>query len=217
MNKVVNGWWLLPVFTLGIGIIIAITTQSSQTSTVVNASVQPTVAAPAKQLVVTQVALPPAPVAYQPTLTATIENNRVVVEKQPVRPKSTSNELASNSTSQHDESDGLNAQQSKLAAQFSQVMQDMADEEAQPKPAAKLHAQPLTLYPQWYQDLVPELEFSSHIYSSNANDRWVKVNDQVVKEGELINSAMRLVDIEPQQVIIEMQQRRFSLPALSSW
>lgn len=217
MNKVVNGWWLLPVFTLGIGIIIAITTQSSQTSTVVNASVQPTVAAPAKQLVVTQVALPPAPVAYQPTLTATIENNRVVVEKQPVRPKSTSNELASNSTSQHDESDGLNAQQSKLAAQFSQVIQDMADEEAQPKPAAKLHAQPLTLYPQWYQDLVPELEFSSHIYSSNANDRWVKVNDQVVKEGELINSAMRLVDIEPQQVIIEMQQRRFSLPALSSW
>lgn len=214
MNKVINGWWLLPVVTLSMGIVLAVTTQPLNNDIAVH---QPIKDDAIKALTITQVALPPKPVVYQPTLTATITNNRVVVEKQQRKVTTSTTEAMKTHASNSDALGPLNASQSKLAQQFSQVMQDMANEKTQPKPAVKLHAQALTLYPQWYQDLVPELEFSSHIYASDGNDRWVKVNNQVVKEGELINSTMRLVKIEPQQVIIEMQQRHFSLPALSNW
>ena len=144
---------------------------------------------------------------------AKLDNDRVVVEK-----TQTTRERDPNPQSTTDNTNAeLTTAQSQLAQQFSQVMQDMANEKEEPSQGAKLHAQALTLYPQWYQNLVPPLEFSSHIYASDANERWVRVNEQVVKEGELIDSNMRLVRVEPQEVVIEMQQRQFTLPALSSW
>jgi hypothetical protein len=162
------------------------------------------------------VALPPAPIIYQPILTASIKNNRVVVSKD----KRAANTTLTTHKSKRDEDNKFNdikTNQSALAAKFNQVMLDIENEKKQPQPTAKLHAQALSMYPKWYQNLVPDLEFSYHIYASDVNERWVRVNNQVVKEGELINADMRLVTIAPQQVIIEMQQRRFSLPALSSW
>ena len=105
---------------------------------------------------------------------------------------------------------------SDLVNRFNQASADMAADELKATTVTQ-HPKALTRYPQWYQDLVPSLDFSSHIYSSEKQDRWVKVNQQVVKEGELINSELRLVGITPEEVIIELQQRQFTLPALSSW
>lgn len=227
MNQSFNSWWLLPLVTLGCGIAIAVfnhtptPTISAATESLQQVPMrQPVSAAQTTNtpLQVTQVSLPPEPLPYQPRLTAKLKNDRVVVEKEPapttMQPKPATDTAVVENASQKGQ---LTASQSKLAQQFSQVMQEMANEEAAPKSEVKLHAQPLTLYPQWYQDLVPALEFSSHIYASEADDRWVRVNDQVVKEGELINANMRLVRVEPQEVVIEMQERHFTLPALSSW
>jgi len=210
-------WWLLPLITLVLGSIAALTVHRSipATPVIIVPIEKPSVTE--NNLLITQVALPPAPIVYQPTLTATIENNRVVVNKDK---RDRTDKLSSTVVDNRNKDSALKnvtAEQSALAAKFNQVLNDMANEKTKPQPTAKLHAQALTLYPQWYQNLVPDLEFSSHIFSSDVNERWVRVNNQVVKEGELINSDMRLVAIEPQQVIIEMQQRRFILPALSSW
>lgn len=215
MNQSLNSWWLLPLVTLACGIGLAVV--SHQPSNTTQELVQKTPAQIAEQQVmpitVTQVALPPAPAQYQPKLIAKLDNDRVVVEK-----TQTTKERAPNPQSTTDNTNAeLTTAQSQLAQQFSQVMQEMASEKEEPPQGAKLHAQALTLYPQWYQNLVPPLEFSSHIYASDANERWVRVNEQVVKEGELIDSNMRLVRVEPQEVVIEMQQRQFTLPALSSW
>lgn len=217
MNKSFNAWWLLPVITLVLGSLAAFTIERKVSEKqLIDAPVaQEKEPLTANKLLVTQVALPPAPIIYQPTLTATIENNKVVVSKE--NSLTTSTRVPKQKRHTDDGFKKVHSDQSALAAKFNQVMQDMENEKKQPQPTAKLHAQALTLYPQWYQDLVPDLEFSSHIYSSNVNERWVRVNNQVVKEGELINADMRLVTIEPQQVIIEMQQRRFSLSALSNW
>jgi len=217
MNKSFNMWWLLPLITLVLGSIAALTVHRSipATPVIIVPIEKPSVTE--NNLLITQVALPPAPIVYQPTLTATIENNRVVVNKDK---RDRTDKLSSTVVDNRNKDSALKnvtAEQSALAAKFNQVLNDMANEKTKPQPTAKLHAQALTLYPQWYQNLVPDLEFSSHIFSSDVNERWVRVNNQVVKEGELINSDMRLVAIEPQQVIIEMQQRRFILPALSSW
>ncbi|MGB0836299.1 MAG: general secretion pathway protein GspB [Psychrobium sp.] len=233
MNQSFNSWWLLPLATLGCGIAIAVfshtptPTISAATESLQQVPMQQPVSAAQTTntpLQVTQVSLPPEPLPYQPRLTAKLKNDRVVVEQEraptTIQPKPATNAAVVDGSSRVEDSSQagqLTASQSKLAQQFSQVMQEMANEEAAPKSEVKLHAQPLTLYPQWYQDLVPALEFSSHIYGSNADDRWVRVNDQVVKEGELINANMRLVRVEPQEVVIEMQERHFTLPALSSW
>lgn len=245
MNQSFNSWWLLPLITLGCGIAIAVfnhtptPTISAATESLQQVPMQQPVSAAQTTntpLQVTQVSLPPEPLPYQPRLTAKLKNDRVVVEQEraptTIQPKPATNAAVVEDFSRVKDSSRvedsshvkdsvqagqLTASQSKLAQQLSQVMQEMANEEAAPKSEVKLHAQPLTLYPQWYQDLVPALEFSSHIYASNADDRWVRVNDQVVKEGELINANMRLVRVEPQEVVIEMQERHFTLPALSSW
>lgn len=233
MNQSFNSWWLLPLVTLGCGIAIAVfnhtptPTISAATESLQQVPMQQPVSAAQTTntpLQVTQVSLPPKPLPYQPRLTPKLKNDRVVVEQESalttIQPKPATNAAVVEDFSRVKDSvqaGQLTASQSKLAQQFSQVMQEMANEEAAPKSEVKLHAQPLTLYPQWYQDLVPALEFSSHIYASNADDRWVRVNDQVVKEGELINANMRLVRVEPQEVVIEMQERHFTLPALSSW
>ena len=165
-------------------------------------------------LSVTEIALPPEPVFVEPVLTATIKNNRVVLSNDS---ETKIVESVPDITRVNIENVDLD-ESSALASKFSQVMQEMANEaQDSPHDADKLHAQTLTQHPQWYQDLVPELDFSSHIYASDKNERWVRVNNQVVQEGELITSTMRLISIEPQQVIIEMHERRFTLPALISW
>ena len=215
MNQSLNSWWLLPLVTLACGIGLAVVSQqpSNTPQELVPKTPAQTVEQQVMPLTVTQVALPPAPAPYQPKLIAKLNNDRVVVEK-----TQTTKERDPNPQSTADNTNAeLTTAQSQLAQQFSQVMQDMANEKEEPPHGAKLHAQALTLYPQRYQNLVPPLEFSSHIYASDANERWVRVNEQVVKEGELIDSNMRLVRVEPQEVVIEMQQRQFTLPALSSW
>jgi len=211
MNRSFNIWWLFPVATTILGSMLAVVLHES--STVISAKVIPATAPVLQELSVKKVALPPAPIAYQPTLTASLHNDKVMVKSSS---QNTSSKKKTETTSKTNDV-VLSAEQSALAKQFSQVMQEMVDEDKAPKVEETLHAQALTLYPQWYQNLVPALEFTTHIYASEKNERWVRVNNQVVKEGELITSEMRLVSIEPQQVIIEMQKRRFTLAALSSW
>jgi len=211
MNKF-NLWWLLPLVSLAAGIVggqLFFSSSKGAQSTILAAK-QHTQGSLVKQpsiqtLQVVQVALPPVPV-YQPQLSAKIVNNQVLVtnESEPEHP-------SQNTIRVEDKENSL------LAQRFNQVLADMEREQEQGMPIAKLHSQPLTRYPQWYQDLVPSLEFTEHIYSSKKNESRVRINNQIVKEGELINDRMRIVKIEPQQVIIQMQQRQFSLPALSSW
>ncbi|GAA5216928.1 general secretion pathway protein GspB [Corallincola platygyrae] len=84
-------------------------------------------------------------------------------------------------------------------------------------PLMPLNVPPLTEYPQSWQDAVPSLSFSQHIYSSDANKRWVKVNGKTLYEGDRIEGGLVLERIEPQAVIMSLQGEYFSLPALSDW
>jgi len=204
MTTQFNPWWLLPVTTLALGLLAGQYYFSSAPAPVAQViSTPPSIETNSTPIFeVVTVALPPAPV-YQPQLEATIVNNKVVVHKEQTKARVATEK---NQTIDND---------SLLAQRFNQVLTEMDNEQQQP--VSKLHPQALTLYPQWYQDLVPPLEFTEHIYSSEGNDSRVRVNNQIVKEGELIDSRMRIVKIKPQQVIIQLQQRQFSLPALSSW
>ena len=216
MIKQINYWWLLPVVTAIGGGLVAWQLYPQPNPEVI-VLVDNKVEQSTTSLSVTRVAMPPmpthSPVAYQ----ATLDKKAPKVKPEVKQIKSVAQvekiEQAEQALTVREQSGAS----SELAARFNQALADMVAEEESPQPAVILHPQALTRYPQWYQDLVPSLDFSSHIYSSDKSDRWVKVNQQVVKEGELINANLRLVLITPEQVIIEMQQRQFSLPALSTW
>jgi len=166
-----------------------------------------------KQIVTKTVALPPPyiePVSYQPTLKKKPRAAATLTSK-------TVTEPAQSATLKLDKLSEQGGVTADLAQRFSQALADMETEQVNDPLPQKLHPQALVHFPQWYQDLVPPLQFTSHIYSSDDSERWVKVNRQVVKEGELINADLRLVKVTPEQVIIEMQQRQFTLPALTDW
>ncbi|WAJ69130.1 general secretion pathway protein GspB [Catenovulum adriaticum] len=75
----------------------------------------------------------------------------------------------------------------------------------------------LTELDESFQSQIPSLNFQTHIFSSEANKAWVKVNGNIVKEGDNIAQGLRLRKITPQDVILEYKQKTFSLPALSTW
>lgn len=235
MANRINYWWGLPVATAFVGVSVALVlfpkSQSVTLKTEALESITPDISLPVtsktlsstEPLMVQTVALPPVPKIEPVQYQARIVKNRVELEANPSRrlpAKQPETKPAARSEAKSVDLEQLATEgeiSTDLANRFSQALAEMKADEAKGVQSAQLHPKALTRYPQWYQDLVPALEFSSHIYSSDKDSRWVKVNRQVVKEGELINADLRLIQVTPEQVVIEMQQRQFTLPALTSW
>ncbi|GAB3528192.1 general secretion pathway protein GspB [Photobacterium alginatilyticum] len=67
------------------------------------------------------------------------------------------------------------------------------------------------------QNRIPPLNFETHIYSSVANSRWVKVNGREAFEGDEIAPGVVLRRIEPRQVVFDFESYLIEMPALSEW
>ncbi|MFC1502743.1 general secretion pathway protein GspB [Pseudomonadota bacterium] len=67
------------------------------------------------------------------------------------------------------------------------------------------------------QNRMPKLDFQTHIYSSTANSRWVKVNGREAFEGDELASGVILRRIEPRQVVFDFESYHIVMPALSEW
>jgi general secretion pathway protein B len=67
------------------------------------------------------------------------------------------------------------------------------------------------------QTQIPAMAFSAHMYSSNRDGRWVRVNGRRLVEGDFIAEGLQLVNIEPQKVILSFQDEVFTMNALSDW
>lgn len=75
---------------------------------------------------------------------------------------------------------------------------------------------PLIDMPTWLQNSVPKLSFEMHIYASNGQG-WVRVNGRERYEGDYIADGLKVITIEPQDVVLSYQGEVFSLPSLSTW
>lgn len=64
---------------------------------------------------------------------------------------------------------------------------------------------------------MPAMVFAQHMYSSNDAQRWVRVNNRRLGEGDAIDQNVTIVRIEPQHVILSFQGREFKMNALSDW
>jgi general secretion pathway protein B len=67
------------------------------------------------------------------------------------------------------------------------------------------------------QTQIPSMAFSAHMYSSERQERWVRVNGRRLVEGDFIAENLRLVNIEPQKVILSFKDEVFTMNALSDW
>ncbi|MFQ3198220.1 MAG: general secretion pathway protein B, partial [Paraglaciecola sp.] len=54
----------------------------------------------------------------------------------------------------------------------------------------------------WVLTKLPAMVFTAHMYASNPQDRWVRVNDVRMVEGDMIASKVQIQSIEPQHVIL---------------
>ncbi|WP_347230769.1 general secretion pathway protein GspB [Vibrio sp. 10N.286.49.B3] len=64
---------------------------------------------------------------------------------------------------------------------------------------------------------LPKMNLQTHMYSSDANRRWVKINGKEYQEGDWIEAELQLLTISAQSVTVEFNQQQIKLPALYDW
>lgn len=64
---------------------------------------------------------------------------------------------------------------------------------------------------------LPSMAFSAHMYASNDDERWVRVNGKRLREGEFVEDGLRVVKIESQHVIMSFRDEEFIMAALTDW
>ncbi|WP_341659621.1 general secretion pathway protein GspB [Vibrio sp.] len=78
-------------------------------------------------------------------------------------------------------------------------------------------ASDLALNSREWQGKLPPLNFQTHVYSSNPNKRWVKVNGTEYREGDWINDNIQLQNIDSQHSTITFNGTEIQVPALYDW
>lgn len=76
---------------------------------------------------------------------------------------------------------------------------------------------PLGQMPTWYQDSLPALHFTLHMYSSSPQDSWVRLNGNDYYTGEQTDEGLIIEKILSQKLILQYQGERFSMKALTNW
>lgn len=64
---------------------------------------------------------------------------------------------------------------------------------------------------------VPNINYSSHVYSSNSANRTVRLNSRDLREGSWLTEDIEIVEILQNEVIMRVGPQSFSLKALSDW
>lgn len=69
-----------------------------------------------------------------------------------------------------------------------------------------------------FQDKVPLIRYDSHVYSSIATERWIRINDEVLREGDLDSTGqLKLIEIQPQRSVFRLGRQSFSIESLQDW
>jgi general secretion pathway protein B len=61
---------------------------------------------------------------------------------------------------------------------------------------------------------VPEFSVVAHVYSSDANNRWLNVDGDELQEGGKIQDKLTLIEIRPRDIVLEIQGTKFKVPAI---
>jgi len=70
--------------------------------------------------------------------------------------------------------------------------------------------------PARFQYRVPVMRYDSHVYSTQAKDRWIRINGVDLRVGDYLGD-IELVDILPHQSIFRLDNQSFTLESLKDW
>ena len=70
---------------------------------------------------------------------------------------------------------------------------------------------------QQWQGRLPALNLQTHMYASDSQRRWVKINNVEYHQGDVVDGLVTLKEIQPQAVIVEFQGEQIRIPALYEW
>ena len=69
-----------------------------------------------------------------------------------------------------------------------------------------------------FQDQVPAISYDFHVYSSVAEERWIRINGEDLLEGQFDSSdKIQVVEIQPNRTVFRLGSQSFSLQSLTDW
>ena len=69
-----------------------------------------------------------------------------------------------------------------------------------------------------FQEKVPSISYDFHMYSTVAEDRWIRLNGEELKEGQFTSSGeIQVVEIQPNRTIFRLGNQSFSIESLTDW
>ena len=107
----------------------------------------------------------------------------------------------------------------ELLAKFNRALTATSDNDNIPVNAVaeSYNAVPIADLPQYLRAQIPDISYSSHIYSSNAKNRSVRLNNRDLREGSWLSDDVEILEILQNEVIMRIGAQSFSLQALSDW
>jgi len=71
--------------------------------------------------------------------------------------------------------------------------------------------------PDYQQQSVPQMSFAGHVYSSNAANRSVIINDVFMSEGDVVLPGVDVIEITPGGVVFSLHDSYFRVDILQDW
>lgn len=68
--------------------------------------------------------------------------------------------------------------------------------------------------PATLQSQVPEFNIFAHVYAGAPEKRWLNVDGIELQQGDLIGGKLRIIEIRPRDVVLDIQGTEFKVPAI---
>ncbi|MGP8307082.1 general secretion pathway protein GspB [Vibrio sp. YIC-376] len=106
---------------------------------------------------------------------------------------------------------------SSLSPELAQKVENALSKRSSPASQYSLPINDLEGNAQQWQGRLPALNLQTHMYASDTQRRWVKINNVEYHQGDLVEGQVTLKEIQPQAVIVEFQGEQIRIPALYEW
>lgn len=115
--------------------------------------------------------------------------------------------------------------QRALVAEFQKALKEVEYQHALDQPVSPNGMEPvvmpkadglpkLTQLPPVLRRQVPKFTIIAHVYASSPKNRWLNVDGQEVQQGDTIAGKLKIVEIRPRDVVLAMDNTRFTVPAI---
>lgn len=107
----------------------------------------------------------------------------------------------------------------ELLAKFNRALTATSDTDSTPVEviAESYNAVPIADLPARLRAQIPDISYSSHVYSSKIQNRSVRLNNRDLREGSWLTDDIEVLEILQNEVIMRVGAQSFSLNALSDW